>query len=168
MLIVRLSKSAFVAAIALFATLVAVENIFYSSINFAYVHHVFLMDSVFADAPTKWRSIENITIQNIGYWLIVTFETLTAILCWIGSVRMLLAIKAPKNTFQLSKRCAIAGLTLGFLVWHVAFMSVGGEWFGMWMSKEWNGVPDAFRFFITIILVLIYVVIPDDKITADN
>ena len=50
------------------------------------------------------------------------------------------------------------GLTLGFLTWQVGFMSIGGEWFGMWMSKQWNGVPDAFRFFVTIILVLIYLV----------
>lgn len=168
MLITRLSKSAFVAAIALFATLVAVENIFYSSINFAYVHHVFLMDTVFADAPTKWRAIENSAIQHIGYWTIVTCETLTAILCWIGSVRMVLSIKAAKKDFQLSKRVAIAGLSIGFLVWHVAFMSVGGEWFGMWMSKEWNGVPDAFRFFITIVLVLIYVVMPDEQLNEDE
>jgi hypothetical protein len=35
-------------------------------------------------------------------------------------------------------------------------MSIGGEWFGMWMSEKWNGVPDAFRFFVTILMVLIY------------
>ncbi len=34
-------------------------------------------------------------------------------------------------------------------------MSVGDDWFGMWMSKRWNGVPDAFRFFITLLLVLV-------------
>lgn len=47
-------------------------------------------------------------------------------------------------------------------------MSVGGEWFGMWMSKEWNGVPDAFRFLITIILVPIYLAMPDEKIKAEE
>lgn len=168
MLIIRLSKVAFVAAIALFATLVAIENICYSSINFAYVYHLFLMDTVFPNAPTKWRAIDNDTIQHIGYWCIVTFETLTAILCWAGCIFMAVKINAPKNVFQLSKRIAIAGLSIGFLVWHIAFMSVGGEWFGMWMSKEWNGVPDAFRFFITIILVLIYLVMPDEKIKAEE
>ena len=40
----------------------------------------------------------------------------------------------------------IAGLALGFLLWQVGFMSIGGEWFGMWQSKDWNGVPSAFRF----------------------
>jgi predicted small integral membrane protein len=31
----------------------------------------------------------------------------------------------------------------------------------MWMSAKWNGVPDAFRFFVTILMVLIYLVLPD-------
>jgi len=55
-------------------------------------------------------------------------------------------------------------LTLGFLVWQVGFMSVGGEWFGMWMSKQWNGVPDAFRFFITILAVLIFLSLRDEEL----
>ena len=77
-------------------------------------------------------------------------------MCWAGAYRLFKALKAPASQFNKSKKTAIAGLTLGFLVWQVGFMSVGGEWFGMWMSKEWNGVPSAFRFFTTIILVLIY------------
>ncbi len=43
-------------------------------------------------------------------------------------------------------------------------MSVGGEWFGMWMSKQWNGMPDAFRFFITILSVLIFLSHSDDAL----
>jgi predicted small integral membrane protein len=31
----------------------------------------------------------------------------------------------------------------------------------MWMSSKWNGVPDAFRFLVTILMVLIYLVLPD-------
>lgn len=101
LLITRLSKCAFVAVIALFANLVAIENICYSSINFAYVQLVLLMDTVFADALTKWRAIENSTIQYNGYWTIVTCETSTAILCWIGRVSIVLSIKEPKRVFQL-------------------------------------------------------------------
>ncbi|HVW55650.1 MAG TPA: DUF2165 domain-containing protein [Rhizobiaceae bacterium] len=165
MLIIRLSKTAIVAAIALFATLVSWENIIYPSINFAFVHHVFLMDTVFPDAPTRSRAIDNETIQWLGYAAIVLCETLTAILCWIGAIMMLSKIKRSKAEFQLAKRVAIAGLTLGFLVWQVAFASIGGEWFGMWMSKQWNGVPDATRFFLTILGVLIYVVMPEYEVT---
>jgi predicted small integral membrane protein len=42
---------------------------------------------------------------------------------------------------------AIAGLTLGLLLWLVAFIAVGGEWFLMWQSAEWNGEEAAFRIF---------------------
>lgn len=164
MLIIRLSKIAFVAAIALFASLVAFENIFSPSINFPFVEHVFMMDTVFPDAPTTYRAITNPIIHQLGYGLIVFAETLTAILCWIGAYKMLRAIKARASRFNLAKKLSIAGLAIGFLVWHVAFMSVGGEWFGMWMSKQWNGVPDAFRFFITILGVLIYLVMRDGEL----
>jgi predicted small integral membrane protein len=34
----------------------------------------------------------------------------------------------------------------------------------MWMSSTWNGIESAYRFFITIIAVLIYVVLPDGEI----
>ena len=40
-------------------------------------------------------------------------------------------------------------------------MAVGGEWFGMWMSAQWNGVESAFRFSALILAILIYVTIPD-------
>ncbi|MET0528733.1 MAG: DUF2165 family protein, partial [Microvirga sp.] len=59
-------------------------------------------------------------------------------------------------------------LTLGFLVWQVGFMSVGGEWFGMWMSEKWNGVPDAFRFLMTILGVLIFVSLRDDELAQER
>ena len=45
-------------------------------------------------------------------------------------------------------------------------MSIGGEWFGMWMSETWNGLNSAFRVFITIIAVTIYVAMPDGEIDA--
>ncbi len=38
----------------------------------------------------------------------------------------------------------------------------------MWMSKQWNGVPDAFRFFVTIILVLIYLVQRDGELDGNE
>ncbi|SPS02900.1 Small integral membrane protein (fragment) [Cupriavidus taiwanensis] len=78
-----------------------------------------------------------------------TLETVTAVFCWMGSNRLWCARHDFHMTFQRAKGFAIAGLTLGFLTWQVAFMSIGGEWFGMWMSKQWNGMPDAFGFFLS-------------------
>jgi predicted small integral membrane protein len=160
MRIIRLSKTAMVAAIAFFATLTAFGNITDYDTNWAFVQHVLSMDTIDPTATIKYRAIDNHMLETAGYLTIITAETLTAILCWIGAAR-LLAASADAAAFNRAKGFAVAGLTLGFLLWQVGFMSIGGEWFGMWMSAKWNGVPDAFRFFVTILMVLIYLVLPD-------
>lgn len=161
MMIIRLSKASMVLAVALFASLVAFGNITDYGSNFAFVHHVFRMDTIFPDATITYRAIEAMWIHHAGYIAIIGLETLTAVLCWIGGFHLVASRNMPAGLFNASKSWAIGGLTVGFLTWQVAFMSVGGEWFGMWMSQTWNGVPDAFRFFMTIAAVLIYLVLPD-------
>lgn len=163
MAILRLSKILSVYAIALFASLVVFGNIADYDTNKAFVEHVFSMDTLFSGEHIRWRSITSPRIQTLGYLLIITAETLTAVLCWWGATRLLYALRRPASAFNKQKSVAIAGLTVGFLTWQVAFMSIGGEWFGMWMSQKWNGVPDAFRFFITILMVLIYLIQRDDE-----
>ncbi|MBZ6075555.1 DUF2165 family protein [Microvirga puerhi] len=160
-MMIRLSKTIMVAAIALFATLVGFGNITDYGTNFAFVHHVLDMDTLFPDTTIRYRAITSPALHQAAYLLIIAAEVATALLCWIGAFRMFTAIRQNAATFQASKSFAVAGLTLGFLVWQVGFMSIGGEWFGMWMSQQWNGVPSAFRFVVTILAVLIYVVLPD-------
>lgn len=164
MMVTRIAKTAAVAAIALFSTLVAFGNITDYGTNFAFVQHVMSMDTIFPDAAIKYRAISNPALHNLFYFLIIAAESLTAILCWIGALRLAANLRSDARTFNAAKTLSIAGLTLGFLVWQVGFMSIGGEWFGMWMSKQWNGVPDAFRFFITILVVLVFVAQRDDEL----
>jgi len=164
MMTIRYSKVLLVCAIALFASLVAFGNITDYGSNFAFVRHVLLMDTIFPTATIKYRAIDSVFLHHAAYVLIIALETLTALLCWAGAYRLASRARAPARQFNHAKGLAVAGLTLGFLVWQVGFMSVGGEWFGMWMSKEWNGVPDAFRFFITIGLVLLYLVQRDAEL----
>jgi predicted small integral membrane protein len=40
--------------------------------------------------------------------------------------------------------------------WLVAFLVVGGEWFLMWQSKNWNGQDAAFRMFAIIGIALLF------------
>lgn len=160
-MVVRLSKIVLVMAIAFFATLVVIGNITDYQTNFKFVYHVLRMDTVFPDAGIKYRQINSPTLVYGSYLFIILLELITAGLCWLGSLTLLKNIKKSSAIFNHKKWIAITGLTIGFLVWQVGFMSIGGEWFGMWMSRQWNGVPDAFRFFITICLVLIYVTMPD-------
>jgi|SRR5690606_31890561 len=159
---IRYSKILLTAAIALFATLAAFGNITDYGSNFAFVRHVLLMDTIFPNATIKYRAINNIVAHHAAYIVIIALEAMTAVLCWMGAWALFRNRRAAATAFNRSKRIAIIGLTLGFLVWQVGFMSIGGEWFGMWMSEQWNGVPSAFRFFVTIGIVLIYVAQRDD------
>lgn len=164
MLITRTSKTIMVAAIGLYASLVALGNITDYGSNFAFVQHVLAMDSVFPDATTTYRAIPEPLLHHATYLLIIAAEVITAVLCWIGAARMFGQRHGPAQSFNRSKTWAIAGLTVGFLVWHVGFMSIGGEWFGMWMSDTWNGLESAFRVFITIVAVLIFVTQRDGEL----
>ena len=53
--------------------------------------------------------------------------------------------------------------TLRLLMWLVAFLSVGGEWFLMWQSKKWNGQEAAFRMFTVVGIVLLLVAQPENE-----
>jgi predicted small integral membrane protein len=162
MLMLRLSKMALVAAIALLTTLVAFGNITDYGTNWAFVQHVLSMDTTFPNSTTHDRQITAPDVQTAGYLLIIAAETTTAALCWIGAMVLLANVRAAAASFNAAKRWAVAGLTLGFLTWMVGFMAVGGEWFEMWQSTVWNGEESAFRFHMTIVAVLIYVSLRDE------
>lgn len=164
MLVTRVSKIIFVAAIALYATLVAFGNVTDYGSNFVFMQHVLSMDTIFPDATISYRAIDNPALHHAAYMLVIAAEIATALVCWIGAGKMFAARNAAALTFNRSKAWAVAGLTLGFLVWQVGFMTIGGEWFGMWMSSSWNSLQSAFRVFITIVGVLIFVVMPDADI----
>lgn len=51
---------------------------------------------------------------------------------------------------------------LGFALWFIGFMAIGGEWFTMWQSAIWNGQTAAFQFYVTILGVGIYVFLDTD------
>src|SRR5699024_10917982 len=89
MLVVRASKILMVAAIAFFASLVAFGNITDYGSNFAFVTHVLSMDTIFPDATIDYRAITNPFLQHAFYILIIAAEPLTAILCRIGSFKLL-------------------------------------------------------------------------------
>jgi predicted small integral membrane protein len=83
------------------------------------------------------------------------------LLIWAGTVRLLRAIRKTATVFQSAKRLAIAGLTLGMLMWFAAFLTIGGEWFLMWQSQTWNGQDAAFRMFLVEGIILLLLLTPE-------
>jgi predicted small integral membrane protein len=164
MIAIRASKVATVAAIALFASLVAFGNLTDYDTNFVFVQHVMSMDTIFPFSHIKYRAITDPALQQAAYALIIATEAITAALCWLGAVLLARRLTADASAFNRAKTWAVVGLTLGFLLWQVGFMTIGEEWFGMWQSQQWNGVPSAFRFMMSTMTVLIFVAIPDQEL----
>jgi len=164
MIAIRVAKATTVAAVALLASLVTFGNLTDYGTNFAFVQHVMSMDTIFAWSTIGYRAITNPALQKAAYSVIIAVEAATAVLCWVGAAALARKIYADAGAFNRAKSPAIVGLTLGFLLWQVGFMSIGGEWFGMWQSQQWNGVPSAFRILITIIAVLMFVALPDQEL----
>ncbi|TXN20615.1 DUF2165 domain-containing protein [Methylobacterium sp. WL9] len=159
----RISKTLLVAAIALTCSLVAYGNLIDPAGNLDFVRHVLSMDTVEPGSAIRGRAITDPGLQQAAFVLIVAGETCIAGLCWIGAARMLFALRGPAPHFAAAKAWAVVGLTLGFLLFQTGFMGIGGEWFGMWMSKTWNGQEDAFRFVLILLGVLIYVALPEGE-----
>ena len=160
----RLSKIGLMATIALWLALVAFGNLTDYGSNLVFVQHVLAMDSIFPDAAIHYRAIHAPLLQHAAYVLIITTETLAAVLCGLGAWRLWRARRASAALFRRSARVAVAGLTLGLLLWLGGFMAIGGEWFGMWMSSQWNGLASAFRFVVVLLLALVYLGQRDDEL----
>jgi predicted small integral membrane protein len=159
--ILRLSKTLLVAAVALFYTLVVFNNLTDYGSNYAFMHHVLLMDSTGPGNHGMWRAIHPLWIHAAFYDTIIAWEAVTMLLLWAGSVELLRAVGRPGGAFQEAKTLAIGGLTVGLLMWFVAFLGVGGEWFLMWQSHTWNGQEAAFRMFVVVGMVFLLLVMPE-------
>lgn len=158
----RVSKVLLTWAVALFASLVVFNNLADYDSNYTFVRHVLTMDTTFPDNRAMWRAIDSPSLHQVLYWLIILVEVVIAALCWLGGCRLLRSIHDP-GRFGRAKNVAIAGLTLGVILWFTGFMTVGGEWFLMWQSEMWNGQDAAFRLVVSLGIVLLYLVRPDGQ-----
>ena len=84
--------------------------------------------------------------------------------CWIGGIQMLRNSNNDAVTFHESKKWGVIGLTAGLMVWFLGFQAIAGEWFGMWMNENWNGIPDATRLTLFLIGTLVFVSLKNDEI----
>ena len=159
----RIAKLALVFAVAIFYSLVVLNNTTDYDSNFQFVRHVLMMDSTFPGNRGMWRALNSPVWHTVFYLLIIAWEAVTMIFCWLGGFLMARALREPATVFHQAKRVATSALTFGLLMWFVVFLSVGGEWFLMWQSKTWNGQDAAFRMFTVIGIILLFVVQPETE-----
>src|ERR1700742_2780250 len=157
----RVAKLLLLCGIALFYTLVVFNNLTDFDSNYQFVRHVLMMDTTFPDNHGMWRALPLPAEHLVFYWGIIVWEIATTALLWAGVWKLFRALREPAVEFHRAKQIAIGALTLSMLMWLVAFLSVGAEWFLMWQSRTWNGQEAAFRMFTVVGVVLLILIQPE-------
>lgn len=165
-MITRSVKLLLLAGIALYYALVVFNNLTDFGSNYEFIQHVLSMDSTSPGNHGMWRAMSSPGVHLVFYWLVILWEIVTATMTWWGLVSLARALRGPANVFNAEKRMAIMALTLSLLMWLVAFIDVGGEWFLMWQSHTWNGQEEAFRMFVIVGFVMLLLLQPDNETQA--
>lgn len=157
-MILRATKTSLVFGIAVFYTLLVFNNLTDYDSNYQFVRHVLMMDSTFPGNHGMWRALNSPAWHTAFYLGIIAWEFLTMVLCWWGTTRLVKTLRGTPVEFSKAATVAIAALASSLLMWLLAFLSVGGEWFLMWQSKTWNGQEAAFRMFTVVGVILLLLV----------
>ncbi len=140
-------KAFLVAAMALFFTIVAFTNIMDYNTNWIFVKEVLSMKTTFSSSHLRGRAITNETVQHFSYIVIILMEILAAIYCWLGAYRLLK---------YKTKKTALFGLALGFLLYFVGFCVIASEWFAMWQGQS-GAQHTAYLFSGILLLIMIFI-----------
>jgi predicted small integral membrane protein len=159
--ITRVAKVMLLAGVALFYSFLVFNNLTDFNSNYQFVRHVLMMDTTLPENHGMWRALTSPAADYSFYVAIIVWETVTAILLWWGCVVLSRAIRSSAVNFEAAKRIPVIALTLSLLMWLVAFISVGGEWFLMWQSHAWNGEETASRNFTIVGIVLLVFMFPE-------
>ncbi|MFD0312405.1 DUF2165 domain-containing protein [Streptomyces sp. NPDC127119] len=143
--------------VALYITLVAFGNITDFGTNQQFVQHVLAMDTTFKDDDLMWRAVESKALQDAAYVVIIAWETVAALVLILGTVQWV------RRDVARARRTSTAGLLMLMLLFGAGFLAVGGEWFAMWQSEDWNGLDAAMRVFLLSSVVLIVIHLPVDR-----
>ncbi len=155
----RRQKATLVAALAMYMAMLAVGNVVDPGTNTAYVQHVLSMDTILPYSTQKWRAVNNPELWRLAYVLILVFEAMMA--GWLGWAAVRL-FRASEATWKRARAFASQAVVSTLLLWLVGFIIVGGEWFQMWQSAEWNGIDSASKNFTIHGIILLYLNTPND------
>lgn len=123
---------------ALYMLLVVLGNVTDYGSNEAFVKHVLAMDTTFKSPKLMWRAITSETVVTVVYVAIIAWEALTALVLTAGFIAWLRG-KAAAATLSST------GWLMQVLLFLGGFITIGGEWFVMWQSEQWNGLQAALQ-----------------------
>ena len=150
---------------ALFILLVAFGNITDFATNQAFVQHVLSMDTANFGSPAgqgldpkvMWHAVGSRPLQNAAYIGIIAWELLAGVA--LGAATILWFARSVRSRIR-ARALATIGLTMVVVQFVGGFLAIGGEWFQMWRSSDWNGSEAAFRSAVVALFALLIVHLP--------
>ncbi|GEC06547.1 membrane protein [Streptomyces spinoverrucosus] len=152
-----LAATALTGTVALYIALVAFGNITDFGTNQDFVRHVLAMDTTFKDEDMMWRAITDTALQDAAYVAIIAWETVAALLLIAGTWFW------ARGPHTLARQISTYGLLMVMLLFGAGFLAIGGEWFAMWQSEDWNGLDAATRVFLVSGVVLLVNHLPNGQ-----
>lgn len=137
--------------LALYIALVVVGNVTDFGTNQQFVRHVLAMDTTFGDDDLMWRAVTSRAVQDTAYVAIIVWEAVAALVLIAGTWFW------ARGDAVRARTLSTYGLLLLMLLFGAGFIAIGGEWFSMWQSKNWNGLDAATRVFVLSGVVLLVV-----------
>ncbi|MCH1430019.1 MAG: DUF2165 family protein [Chlamydiales bacterium] len=161
MIAARYSKITLLFICTAYLFMVVVNNLEDYSSNFAYVRSFLSMNDIKNNPHILYRSIQIPWVHHAFLVAIILWESIACAMCAIGCYQLFTHRKHSSSTFNQAKKHGIIGLTLGISLWFFAFFVVGGEFFLMWQSVQYNGLEAASRVCNLLGINLIYLCLSD-------
>lgn len=131
------------------------NNLVQPGSGFLEVQHVMSMDTTGDDPAYMWRSVDNETLQAIGYGGMIALQLLCGLLIFWAAWRMARTIRCTAASFERAKSMGYLGLGLSVALWLGGFLGLGGYWFMMWLSSSFNATDGSFQQAVSALLVLL-------------
>lgn len=157
----KIGKIAMVFGLGLFMLLAGINNAISPNGAFGAVNMAVGMQGTFGDPMVMWRSIESPMIIWLGVICIIITELSAGVLLLWGAFK-LWNVRSETAAFNDSKSMAINGLTLVACFYLIAFGVICNEWFMLWQNHEVSTLQEAFRNFVTAMLIMFWVNNTDD------
>lgn len=139
--------------------LIAFGNITDYETNHQFVVHVLAMDTTFQSPNMMWRAITSPALVTIVYVAIIVWETVAALVLIAATVVWVRAL-AGRGSVVTARRLSSIGWLMWILLFGGGFVAIGGEYFQMWQSQDWNGLDAAMRNVLIAGLALILTHLP--------
>ncbi|MDT0438049.1 MULTISPECIES: DUF2165 domain-containing protein [Streptomyces] len=143
--------------VALYIGLVVLGNVTDFGTNRQFVRHVLAMDTTFGDDDLMWRAMTSRWLQDAAYVAIIVWEGVAALVLGAGTWFW------GRRDVGRARTLSTYGLLMLMLLFGAGFLAIGGEWFSMWQSKDWNGLDAATRVFLVSGVVLVVVQLTGDR-----